>query len=248
MSKDITILPHHLDVVISKYYFSDEWEDMLRGVEEQHGKQMVVYAQGVVKDFFDSSMVKVTIERPDSICSPKLSQVCKRCMTSYCIDSYHHPPTIMDLVNDKADYKKYQLRRIGKDDDYRKVRHIVLNLDEVTHLFYYGLEPKKYSPKFLIGKIEKTARKLGKGSSSAYRPSQVGYSHHKSIAEDFPDVYRLMESSLVKDFIDRTISEYLDKRKLTGEELNDLRKKYYNLFATIGSDSFYYEILKIIGK
>ncbi len=248
MDTNITILPHHLDVVISKYHFSKEWEEELKLIKEQHGQKMVNHAKNVVNDFFDSTEVKVVIELPDSVCNPDLSTICEKCMVSYCIDGYPTNSTIMGLEWDEAEYKQYQLERIRKDENYRKVRHIRLNFDEVTLLFYYGLEPKKYSPKFLINRIEKTAKKLGKGSPSVYRPSQVGYSYHESIAEDFPDVYKFMESGLVKDFIDRTIDEHIHKRKLTGKELSDLKKKYFNLFATVGSDRFYYETLKIIEK
>lgn len=246
MDKNITILPHHLDVVISKYYFSKEWEETLKLIKEQHGPKMVNHVKKVVNDFFDSTEVKVVIERPDSVCSPDLSTICEKCMVSYCIDGYSTNFMIMDLDWDEADYKEYQLERIKRDENYRKVRHIRLNLSEVTLLFYYGLEPKKYSPKFLISKIEETAKKLGKGSPSVYRPLQVGYSNHKSIVKDFPDVYKIMESDLVEDFIDKTIVEHVYKRKLTSKELSDLKKKYHNLFTTVGSDRFYYETLNII--
>lgn len=245
MNKDLTILPHHLDVVISQYYFSDEWGEQLELAKKQHGQKMVNHAKKVVKDFFDSEEVKVVIERPDSICSPNLSTICNRCMVSYGIDAY---PSIMDLDENEAGYKEYQLERIKKDENYRKVRHIRLNLNEVTILFYYGLEPKKYSPKFLINKIEKTARKLGRDSPSVRRPSEVGYSCHESIKKEFPDVYKLTESGLYEDFIERTLDEdpRLKNEKMANKELNELKKKYSNLFSTVGSDNFYYGVLKII--
>lgn len=247
MDKNIIVLPHHLDVVISKYYFSDKWEETLNLVEEQHGRRMVSHTKKVIDDFFSSSIVKITIERPDSICNPELSQVCERCMASYDIDSYSR---FMDLDRDEADFKEYQLERIRKDESYSKVKHISLNLSEVLILFYYGLEPKKYSTKFLINRIEKTARKLGRDSPSVCRPSEVGYSSHKSIAEYFPDVYKLMESGLVKDFIERMINEHtcLGDKKITNKELSDFKKKYSGLFVNVGSDEFYYEVLRIIGK
>ncbi len=245
--KNITILPHHLDVIISKYYFSDGWEESLDLIKEQHGQKMVNHAKKVVSNFFNSVEVKVVIERPDSICGPNLSTVCNRCMVSYGIDAY---PSIMDLDKDEAGFKEYQLGRMRKDESYRKVRNIRLNLNEVTILFYYGLEPKKYSPKFLINKIEKTARKLGRDSPSVRRPSEVGYSSHESIKKEFPDVYKLMENGLYEDFIERTLDEdpRLKNEKMANKELDELKKKYSNLFSTVGSDSFYYEVLKIIKK
>lgn len=242
MNKDVIILPHHLDVVISMYYFSDKWDKQLGSIKEYHGPRMVDHTKKAVNDFFDSAEAKVVIERPDSVCSPGLSKVCEKCMVSYCIDGY---PAMMDLHKDEVNYKKYQLERIGKDEGYRKFVHIRLTLSEVTALFYYGLEPKNYSTNFLVSKIKETAKKLGKCSSSVCRPSQVGYSRDKNIAENFPYVHKLMESGLFEDFVGRMINECITKEKITSRELNGLKKKYCNLFAAVGSDKFYYEVLNM---
>src|SRR3989344_7721006 len=150
---------------------------------------MMIHVKNKVDRFYNSPTIKVTFEYPDPICNANLSSICKDCLEFN--DEY-----ISQILSEDKEYRQFQIERMRLNKDYKKIWQISREINEVAYLLFYGIEPKIYTPEFILNKINSTGEKIrdhtGKSSLIGFYVRRI-WEKTESLSKQFPLIGRLME-------------------------------------------------------